>query len=212
MDGSVRVPYPPTCAGQEMAATGPAYYLDRDGGQRGRPWTHYSQGHAPPTSRGVSSRQTTPVSGVEDWTPSAMRVPTGFSAATLENGRYRVNDVPTSDHSNEDRQFALDGDNFQVFAVFDGHEGPRAAGFASNYFVQLFSSDSWKRLVARKSASKDILKALGEFFKSTEKDFFKSIKPIIDEKNALQAVIPPVSVRDPHNYAFCILCTYMLLP
>jgi len=82
-----------------------------------------------------------------------------------------------------------------VFAVFDGHDGPRAAGFASHYFMEYFSTDSWKTLArASPEAQKEnIPLALKEFFKATEKEFFMSIRSVIEEKRTLQAIIPPVS-------------------
>lgn len=115
--------------------------------------------------------------------------------ATLENARYHLGGIPTSEHSNEDRHFVLEGDNFKAFAVFDGHDGPRAAGFASHYFMEYFNTDSWKTLArASPETQKDTIPlALKEFFKATEKEFFMSIRSVIEEKRTLQAIIPPVS-------------------
>lgn len=122
-----------------------------------------------------------------EWTPSKFREPHNCSVASLENARYHLDGIPTSDHPNEDRHFAIEGNNFCTFGVFDGHDGPKAAGFASNYILEVFNSPSWQRIEAR-----DIPLALEEFFKTTDKEFFRSIKSSIDEKEALQSMIPPV--------------------
>ena len=129
------------------------------------------------------------------------------SVATLENARYHLDDIPYSEHPNEDRHFVLKDDNFTAVGVFDGHDGPRAAGFASNYFVQYFNTDSWQSL-ARASPQQQketIPLALKEFFKAAEKEFFNSIRSVIDEKNTLQAIIPRVSIF--YVYATGAACT-----
>ena len=146
----------------------------------------------------LMSREPTRQRG-DDWTPSTVRKPSNCSVASLENARYHLDGIPTSDHPNEDRNFAVEGHveggTFQTFGVFDGHDGPRAAGFASNYIVDLFNSPSWRRIVAG-----DIPQALEEFFKAADKDFFQSIKSSIDEKEALQSVIPPVRWLTDNQY------------
>ena len=117
-----------------------------------------------------------------------------YSGATLENARYSLGGPPTSDHPNEDRHFALEGPKYKVFGVFDGHDGPRAAGFASNYMMELFDTPSWKNIVTQ--PDHDIItEALGEFFLATDRDFFRSIRVYINEKEALQRVIPQVCHR-----------------
>ena len=131
---------------------------------------------------------------LEEWAPARPREPTNYSAATLENARYCVDGIPTSDHPNEDRHFALDGGTYLAFGVFDGHDGPRVAGFASNYLMELFNTSSWKKIAENQDMDM-IGQAMGEFFKATEKDFFKSISRSVLEKDSLQAVIPSVSER-----------------
>lgn len=118
------------------------------------------------------------------------------SVATLENARYIKNDIPRPEHPNEDRHFSLEEEDFKVFGVFDGHDGPRAAGFASNYFIEYFNTDSWKSLISLppQVQREQIPMALREFFKAAEKEFFSSIRSSIDERNQLQRTIPAVSV------------------
>ncbi len=192
---SGRVSARPTPPSRPLAASvaGSAYYVDRDRLSRRGPW----EDHQPLSDIGRSTAREVPTprrrsaTTPDNWTPSVVKTPVNYSTASLENARYHVGGPSRADHSNEDRDFALEGDGFQVFAVFDGHDGPRAAGFASNYFMEYFQSSSWQRVVPRDSRNIQI--ALQEFFRSTEAEFFKSIQAVIDEKNTLQAVIPPVS-------------------
>ena len=116
------------------------------------------------------------------------------SVATLENARYQLKDMPRSEHPNEDRHFQLELNNCKVFGVFDGHDGPRAAGFASNYFVEYFSTDSWQTLISLppQVQKQQIPLALKEFFKAADKEFFKSIRSSIEERKQLQRTIPSV--------------------
>ena len=143
---------------------------------------------------------------LERWQPSIPKEPANCSVATLENARYRLDGISTADHTNEDRHFVLDGGKFLAFGVFDGHDGPRAAGFASHYLMEQFSTKSWKSVVER--GGENIPLVLKEFFSATEKDFFKSIKAGIDEKVSLQAIIPKVRSRG--SASTVIICRVML--
>ncbi len=118
-----------------------------------------------------------------------------FSQATLENEHYSLDGLCTPDHANEDRYFSLENSDYRVFAVFDGHDGGRAAGFASSYMHQLFATPSWNHIVAQAKPA-IIHEALNEFFKVTEQDFFKSIQRFIAETEYLQSIIPQVCERE----------------
>ena len=85
----------------------------------------------------------------------------------------------------------MESRTFKAFAVFDGHDGERAVEFASNYMRELFYNVSWERAVA--NGGEIVPKALEEFFKATDKEFFKSIEQYITEMQSLKAIIPPVS-------------------
>ncbi len=113
-----------------------------------------------------------------------------FSGATLENERYSIESFYRPDHQNEDRYFSLEGTNFKVIGVFDGHDGSRAADFASHYMEELFYFDSWRKII---NSGANIAEVLREMFLDTEREFFKNIQNFIDEKESLQKVIPPVS-------------------
>lgn len=151
-------------------------FLPRDGSTSVHPHLDIMGGFP---SRGHTSQR-------DSWTPPGL-TPKNCSVSSLTNARYHLDAIPMSDHPNEDRHFSLDGGTYQVFGVFDGHDGPRAAGFASNYMMELFNSSSWKRI-----HNSDVPIALREFFTAADKDFFLSIKSSTDEKERLQAMIPPV--------------------
>ena len=141
-----------------------------------------------------SPRSWSPPTSSLNWDPS--RTPFNTSLSTLENARYSLESGAKSDHPNEDRHFALEMRTFKAFAVFDGHDGERAVGFASSYLRELFYNLSWERAIA--SGGEIVPKALEEFFKATEKEFFKSIRQYINEVQSLKAAIPPVSSNDLH--------------
>ena len=189
---------------------GSAYYQPPSGGQRlspktSPPTTHSSAPVPAPRHRQQNPTQqptqTLPVpkprtrlgSSDINQAPSTSRGNVrveNLSAATLENARYSLEHFHTSDHPNEDRHFIVDMGYFQVFAVFDGHDGERAAHLASTYMEQLFKSQSWDSIV--RQSGEYISDALMEFFRATEKEFFGSIRSYIDERNRLQARIPQV--------------------
>lgn len=128
---------------------------------------------------------------VEDSIP---RCPSGdvCSQATIENARYSIDSPPSSDHPNEDRHFAVEGDNFSVWCVFDGHNGSRTSGFASNYLLKLLHQNFWKHVVKRAN-SELICEALNGLFMDTEKEFFANMEKHIAQKKRLQGRIPSVS-------------------
>lgn len=150
----------------------------------------------PSTSRGSSQAshsqqrsRSPPPSSAQNWDPT--RVPFNTSTSTLENARYSLESGPKPDHPNEDRYFAIENRTFKAFAVLDGHDGERAVGFASSYLRELFYNASWERAIA--TGGEIVPQALEEFFKATEREFFKSIRKVIDEVQSLKAMIPPVS-------------------
>ena len=159
-------------------------------GQPPKSLQHYS---APPSlcDPGPSSL---PVTATHRTTTTLTTVSGETSVASLENARYRLGEVPRSEHSNEDRHFKLEEPYCKVLGVFDGHDGPRAAGFSSNFFIQFFSSDSWKTVISLPPNEQriQIPMALKEFFKAAEREFFNSIRHHIEEKQQLQKTIPQV--------------------
>ena len=143
-----------------------------------------------PGPSSLSQQGGAPVS-LGSWEPSIQRTPEDCSSSTLENARYSPQEDPKADHPNEDRYFALEKGQFKVFAVFDGHDGGRTAGFASSYMWELFSASSWDRAVS--TGGEIVAQALEQFFKTTDREWFRSIRPYITETQSLKSVIPPVS-------------------
>lgn len=129
---------------------------------------------------------------VDSWTPTIPKKVLECSSATLENARYQLNGFSSSDHSNEDRYFVHEGDGFQTLGVFDGHDGVKAAGFASNFMMGLFQAQSWKTVVANPNKKSLLSMVFEEFFTTTDKEFFRSIKKDIEMKEVFTARIPEV--------------------
>lgn len=145
------------------------------------------------------SRPGSSIAGSSEWSPSLPRHLVGCSIASLDNARYAVGEYPRQEHENEDRHFCLDKGTYQVFGVFDGHDGSRAVGFTSNYFAEMFDMPSIKKVVESSglvdSDVPSVETVLAEFFKSAEKEFFKSIEMEIEHKEVYTALIPEVNMR-----------------
>ena len=109
--------------------------------------------------------------------------PTPPSYYTVENVRYHPGEPPSVEHSNEDRYFVAPkaSNRYQVVALFDGHDGPRAVDHVCKYVGN--------RLNTTRSKS---VNALRKVFLETESKFFESIGVYVKEKQALEAVIPLV--------------------
>ena len=107
-----------------------------------------------------------------------------LSAGTLENVRYRLGEPPHAEHVNEDRWFDARGGRCQVMALFDGHDGPRAVDHVLKYV---------SKQVKKRKKSEMILTTLQDMFLETENHFFSNISAAVEEKQRLEAVIPPVS-------------------
>ena len=112
--------------------------------------------------------------------------PALYSIGTVENVRYHLGEPPKVEHSNEDRYFVAPkaSTRYQVLALFDGHDGPRAVDHVCKYVGN--------RLNTTRPKSVD---ALRDVFLETESKFFDSIGVYVKEKQALGAVIPPVGEK-----------------
>lgn len=172
-----------------VSAPGLAYYSPSSPGHASLPESLPSTSRGSQASRSPRSRSPPSSSSTASWDPS--RIPFNTSTSTLENARYSLESGSKPDHQNEDRYFAMETRTFKTFAVFDGHDGERAVGFASSYMRELFYNTSWERAVA--NGGEIVPKALEEFFKATDREFFKNIRNVIDEVQTLKAAIPPVS-------------------
>ena len=103
---------------------------------------------------------------------------------TVENVRYDLGEPPMVEHSNEDRFFVA-STGYQVVALFDGHDGSRAVDHVCQYVGN--------RLNMTKPESVN-MSTLENVFLETEKNFFETIRDCVKEKQALEAIIPSVSV------------------
>ncbi len=140
----------------------------------------------------TSSTPSVSTPSYQSTSPSTSQDIQGCSCATLENARYRLGEVtPKANHENEDRHFVVNKYKSLVFGVFDGHDGSRAVGFASNFLFKYFNTASWQRVVEN---NHEIGCVLDEFVRSTEREFFKSIGEDIRRKKFYTDRIPEVSV------------------
>ena len=114
-----------------------------------------------------------------------------LSAGTLENVRYRLGEPPHAEHVNEDRWFDARGGCCQVMALFDGHDGPRAVDHVLKYV---------SKQVNKRKGSHMILTTLRDIFLETENHFFSNISAAVEEKQRLEAVIPPVTASVVTSY------------
>ena len=113
-----------------------------------------------------------------------------LSVCTFENVRYRLGESPHAEHVNEDRWFDVRGGRCQVMALFDGHDGPRAMDHVCRYVGEQ---------VEKRKGSDMRLATLRDMFIETDSNFFGNISAYTEEKQTLEAVIPPVSTFE-HRY------------
>lgn len=114
------------------------------------------------------------------------------SVFSLANERYKLDASSYKDHENEDDSLIFPNSNSLCMCVFDGHDGSRAVQYVRQYMKgNIFDTKSWMKL-SEFNHHEEMESALAEFFRVTDKDFFKSIKQYIDEKIYLQSQIPKV--------------------
>ncbi|XP_064082455.1 TGF-beta-activated kinase 1 and MAP3K7-binding protein 1-like isoform X1 [Macrobrachium nipponense] len=105
------------------------------------------------------------------------------------NQMYREDGTPCSEHEFEDRSihFCLDRENnTYLYGVFDGHDGARAAYFASQ---RMPAELSFEQLTG-KTTEEDVKEVFREAFLSVENAFLESIDPKIAERTQLLDKIP----------------------
>ena len=105
------------------------------------------------------------------------------SYCTVENVRYRPGELPKVEHSNEDRYIFVApkaSTRYQVVALFDGHDGPRAVDHVCKYVEN--------RLNTTRPKSVNV-STLENVFLETEKNFFETIRVYVEEKQALEAIM-----------------------
>ncbi|XP_068207269.1 TGF-beta-activated kinase 1 and MAP3K7-binding protein 1-like isoform X2 [Palaemon carinicauda] len=105
------------------------------------------------------------------------------------NQMYREDGTPCSEHEFEDRSihFCLDRENnTYLYGVFDGHDGARAAYFASQ---RMPAELSFEQLTG-KTTEEEVKEVFREAFLSVENAFLESIDPKIAERTQLLDKIP----------------------
>ncbi|KAK3851649.1 hypothetical protein Pcinc_041719 [Petrolisthes cinctipes] len=105
------------------------------------------------------------------------------------NQMYREDGTPCSEHEYEDRSihFCLDRENSTfLYGVFDGHDGAKAAYFASQ---RMPAELSFEQLTG-KTTEEEVKEVFREAFLAVENAFLESIDPKIAERTQLLDKIP----------------------
>lgn len=136
-----------------------------------------------PTSLGMTG-----IRNNDTWTdglPICKLSGVGMSA----NQMYREDGTPCSEHEYEDRSihFCLDQQNgTYLYGVFDGHDGAKAAYFASQ---RMPAELSFEQLTG-KTTEEEVKEVFREAFMAVENAFLESIDPKIAERTQLLDKIP----------------------
>ncbi|KAG7168653.1 TGF-beta-activated kinase 1 and MAP3K7-binding protein 1-like [Homarus americanus] len=105
------------------------------------------------------------------------------------NQMYREDGTPCSEHEYEDRSihFCLDHENgTYLYGVFDGHDGAKAAYFASQ---RMPAELSFEQLTG-KTSSEEVKEVFRDAFLAVENAFLESIDPKIAERTHILDKIP----------------------
>lgn len=136
-----------------------------------------------PTSLGMTG-----IRNNDTWTdglPICKLSGVGMSA----NQMYREDGTPCSEHEYEDRSihFCLDQQNSTyLYGVFDGHDGARAAYFASQ---RMPAELSFEQLTG-KTSEEEVKEVFRDAFIAVENAFLESVDPKIAERTQLLDKIP----------------------
>ncbi|XP_071539216.1 TGF-beta-activated kinase 1 and MAP3K7-binding protein 1-like isoform X1 [Panulirus ornatus] len=136
-----------------------------------------------PTSLGMTG-----IRNNDTWTdglPICKLSGVGMSA----NQMYREDGTPCSEHEYEDRSihFCLDHENgTYLYGVFDGHDGAKAAYFASQ---RMPAELSFEQLTG-KTTEEEVKEVFRDAFLAVENAFLESIDPKIAERTQLLDKIP----------------------
>ncbi|CAG9770611.1 unnamed protein product [Ceutorhynchus assimilis] len=122
----------------------------------------------------------------ESWTddlPVCKNTGIGFST----NQIYREDGHPQEEHLYEDysSHFRFN-DQFYWYAVFDGHEGKRAADFCS----QRMTAEIYFSQINEKQSDEEIRELLRQAFLTVEAGYMESLGDLLAERTCLQYEIP----------------------
>ena len=116
-----------------------------------------------------------------------------ISFSSIQNERYSLSSQPSSDHDNED-VFMFHSNKYSLcMCVLDGHDGSHAVKFVKKYMNQhVFGKPAWDDVIKSNKPEK-IKAALANCIQESDVMFFKSIEPLIFERQELQSQIPKVT-------------------
>lgn len=122
----------------------------------------------------------------ESWTddlPVCKNTGIGFST----NQIYREDGHPQEEHSYEDysSHFRFN-DQFYWYAVFDGHEGKRAADFCS----QRMTAEIYFSQINEKQSDEEVRELLRQAFLTVETGYMESLGDLLAERTSCQYEIP----------------------
>ena len=138
---------------------------------------------------------------VGDYSEHSKSHPPGTSAderyisfSSIQNERYSLGSQPSSDHDNEDELIVYSNKSSLCMCVFDGHDGLRAVRFVKKYMNQhVFGKPAWDDVIKSNKPEK-IKVALVNCIQESDVLSFKSIDPLIFERQRLQSEIPKVRI------------------
>ena len=115
-----------------------------------------------------------------------------LSTATFTNVTYNhITCYPTS-YQNEDRLLHMEADMCDILIVLDGHKGSSCVTMVLDYFMRVFGSKNWKRIISNGN-DQHILLRLKELTKEADLEFFEFIQQYVDELETLKSTIPNAS-------------------
>lgn len=127
-----------------------------------------------------------PQSTTQNWTddlPVCKNTGIGFST----NQIYREDGNPQEEHGYEDCSCHFKfNDSFYWYAVFDGHEGKRAADFCCQ---RMTAEIYFSKLMDNKS-DEEVKEFLNQAFVTVEKGYMQSIEDLLAERTSLLYDIP----------------------
>ncbi|KAJ8942761.1 hypothetical protein NQ314_009972 [Rhamnusium bicolor] len=137
--------------------------------------------------RSVKSQQSSYKKNTESWTddlPVCKNTGIGYSTNQL----YREDGNPQEDHIYEDCSchFKFD-DIFYWYAVFDGHEGKRAADFCSQ---RMTAEIYFSQLNQKETTDEEVKETLRQAFITVEKGYMESLEDLLAERTSLMYDIP----------------------
>ncbi|XP_057652313.1 TGF-beta-activated kinase 1 and MAP3K7-binding protein 1-like [Diorhabda carinulata] len=122
----------------------------------------------------------------QSWTddlPVCKNTGIGFST----NQIYREDGSPQEEHAYEDCSCHFKfSDSFYWYAVFDGHEGKRAA----DYCCQRMTAEIYFSQLTENKSDEEVKELLNQAFLTVEKGYMQSLEDVLAERTSLMYDIP----------------------